>query len=46
MRPNDCVGFKASVVPFDGVDQAGIKAVLILDGSDGTVHHWIPWQKY
>ena len=34
VRPNDCVRFKAAVVPIDGVDQAGIKAVLILDGTE------------
>ena len=34
VRPNDCVWFKAAVVPIDGVDQAGIKAVLILDGTE------------
>jgi hypothetical protein len=34
VRLIDCVPFKASVVPIDGVDQAGIKAVLILDGTE------------
>ena len=34
VRPNDCVRFKAAVVPIDGVDQAGIKGVLILDGTE------------
>ena len=34
VRPNDCVQFKAAVVLIDGVDQAGIKAVLILDGTE------------
>ena len=34
VRPNDCVQFKATVVLIDGVDQAGIKAVLILDGTE------------
>jgi len=34
VRLNDCVRFKAAVVPIDGVDQAGIKAVLILDGTE------------
>ena len=34
MWPNDCVWFKASVVLIDGVDQTGIKAVLILDGTE------------
>jgi hypothetical protein len=33
-RPNDCVRFKASVVPIDGFDQAWIKADLILDGTE------------
>jgi hypothetical protein len=35
MKPNVFVRFnKASMVPVDGVDQAGIKAVLILDGTE------------
>ena len=34
VRLNDCVRFKASVVSIDGVDQAGIKAVLIFDGTE------------
>jgi hypothetical protein len=34
VRPNDCVRFKASVVSIDGVDQAGVKAVLILNGTE------------
>ena len=35
VRPNDSVQFnKAPVVPIHGVDQSGIKAVLILDGME------------
>ena len=34
VRPNDCVRFKASVIPIDGVDQEGIMVSLILDGTE------------
>ena len=34
VRLNDCVRFTASVIVIDSVDQAGIKAILILDGME------------
>ena len=47
VRPNECVRFNASVVhTIDGGDQAGIKAVLILDGRDRAVHGWLSWKKH
>jgi hypothetical protein len=34
LRLNDCVWLKTSVVLIDGVDQAGSKTVLVLDGME------------